>query len=272
MSQPSHGSKLSHGPELSHDSQPSGSLLEQSDSLSEPPGRQRPVSPRKKRGVSASSQKLPDAQKLPDDEKQLPDEGEISFHREIVFLAAGRAEARRSGVSAEQIEDFLSEYLIGCCLSPDRANVALTCTCGANRARSFLRKERLWRQRVVLVPPQALLPLVESVPGTRSLTPEGWALLQALQERLQKTLGELTSLQQQMLYLRYVEQLSFVQIGSQTGHTPASVKMLVRRGQYRIASLLAVGDFPVEGEDLSRCSVCFLMVSNSSPEGDKGVP
>lgn len=255
MSQPSHGSELLTESELSHDSQPSDSMLEPSD-------RQRPVSPRKKRGVSASPPKLSDDPKLPNDEK-LPDEGEIAF------LAAGRAEARRSGVSTEQIEDFLSEYLIGCCLSPDRANVALTCTCGANRARSFLRKERLWRQRVVLVAPQALLPLVESLQGAASLTPEQWALVQARQERLLKTLVELTSLQKRMLYLRYMEQLSFAQIASQTGHTPASAKMLVRRGQDRIASLLQEDDFSVEGEDLSWCSICFLLVVGSSPEGDE---
>jgi DNA-directed RNA polymerase specialized sigma24 family protein len=170
------------------------------------------------------------------------------------LLAAGRSEAKRCGVDEDEFQDFLSEYLIGCWLSPDRENTALTCTCGANRARSFLRKERLWRQRVALVTPHQLPTVVEYLQGsssaTSSLTPEGWVLLQELQDWIQKTLGELTTLQQKMLYLRYVEKLSFAQIATQTGQTLASAKVLVRRGQRRLVSLL-------EGEDFARCKTCL---------------
>ena len=158
------------------------------------------------------------------------------------LMAAGCAEAQRCGVFVEDLQDFISEYLVGCWLSPNRVNLPLTCVCGANRARSFLRRERLWQQRVVLLEPEQLPSLVEAQKEAIALTPEGQVLLGELQSRIEVARGELSALQQQVFYLRCFEGLLFREIAVQTGQSIAAAKMAFRSGQHRLSAVFEIGE------------------------------
>ncbi|WP_309694431.1 sigma-70 family RNA polymerase sigma factor [Armatimonas sp.] len=171
------------------------------------------------------------------------------------MVAQGRSEARRCGVVGEGIEDFLSEYLLGCHFSPDPKNQALTCVCGNNRARSFMRKERCWKQRVTLAETAQIQWLIDSGRGiavgkspdkepSNRVTPEGHALLQELQSRLLTAMSELTELQQKVLYLRLIEGLSFAEVAAQTCQSSVAARMSLRNGQRRLGALLESSDFP----------------------------
>nr|WP_309697458.1 sigma factor-like helix-turn-helix DNA-binding protein [Armatimonas sp.] len=161
-------------------------------------------------------------------------------------MAAGCAEAQRCGVFVEDLQDFISEYLVGCWLSPNRVNLPLTCVCGANRARSFLRRERLWQQRVVLLEPEQLPSLVEAQKEAIALTPEGQVLLGELQSRIEVARGELSALQQQVFYLRRFEGLLFREIAVQTGQSIAAAKMAFRSGQHRLSAVFESVNLPYE--------------------------
>lgn len=177
----------------------------------------------------------------------------------LVFQAAGRREANWCQVTEENREDFVSEYLIGCWLSPDPTNLALSCVCGANRARSFLRRERRWKQQVERMESGSvashLHPLdsfVDSLAESAresswALSPEVQALRAELHVRLVDALIELTELteaQRQVLYLRYLEAASFAEIAQKTGQTPSSAKMLLRRGKRRLVAFLESSGLP----------------------------
>ena len=175
-----------------------------------------------------------------------------------VLAVQGRSEASRCGVSGESLGDFLSEYFLGCWLSPDPSNEALTCTCGANRARSYLRQERRWQARVSLrdepehyearslpvlcsteglsapcVLPAPCVPLSAGDP-----TPEGQVLVQELYHRIAQATSKLTALQQQVLYLHHTQSLSFPQIAAQTGQSPAAARVMAHSALRRLVSLL----------------------------------
>ena len=172
------------------------------------------------------------------------------------LVRQGRSAAWRSGVLREAQADFLSEYLLGCWLSPDRSNLALTCTCGTNRARSFLRQERRWQQRVRLLEPgefQALvdqekhMPLVSSaqlVKGSQRSSPEDVLFFRELQKCFEQALSELSVLQRRVLHLRWVDDLAFDAIGLQTGQSSVAARMAFSRGQRRLLAVLVASDFP----------------------------
>lgn len=165
------------------------------------------------------------------------------------LVERGHDEARRCGASGENVGDFLSEYFIGCLLSPDPSNPALTCTCGTNQARSYLRRERRWKQRITLAEPAELQSLVEALNNselsqTPCLTPEGFSLLQELQRHLLSAVGGLTEPQQRVLFLRLIEGLPFAQIAAQTGQSSAAVRVMLRSAQHRLGALLESCDFP----------------------------
>lgn len=187
--------------------------------------------------------------------KSLPVSSQIADSLEHVvgensaLVRRGRYEAFRCGVCGEDIGDFLSEYFLGCLLSPDINKPTLTGTCGVNQARTYLRREWRWKRRMVLVEPEGVLSLVETSENPEryvspSLTPEGHFLLCELQSRLLSALSELTASQQKALYLRLIEGLSFAEIATQTGQTSAAVRVMVRSAQRRLGALLLSSDFP----------------------------
>ena len=166
------------------------------------------------------------------------------------LVRQGRSAAWRSGVSGETQADFLSEYLMGCWLSPDRSNLALTCTCGANRARSFLRQERRWQARVgltestevaSLLPERASLAPESSVTIESPVSPEGHLLAQEFEHRLLAAICQLTPMQQRVWCLRHHHCLSFAQIASQTGQSIVATRVMARIAQRRLFSVLVIG-------------------------------
>jgi RNA polymerase sigma factor (sigma-70 family) len=160
-----------------------------------------------------------------------------------ILFVAGHHEACRCGVDSGHLEDFLSEFFIGCWLSPDPNNVALTCTCGANRARSFLRKERRWAARTVHEGITSVFLLVEmagalpSHPGV-SLRPDQVTLCHELHQRLEGVLAQLTVRQRRVLYLRHYEGVPFSQIAEETGQSATAARVMAHSGHRRLLELL----------------------------------
>lgn len=190
-----------------------------------------------------------------------------AFDAQQRLATQGRLEARRCGATGEDVEDFLLEYLLGCWRSPNPDNVAYTCVCGANRARTFLRQERLWKRRHVLTEPtqiQSLFEIGTTAPvstGTATdnrqrlispivltaeptLTPETILLLHELRDRLLSLFTELTALQQRVLCLRLIDGLSFSEVAEQTGQSTTAARMAFRSGQRKLGRLLEESDFP----------------------------